>query len=95
MKYTYEGDNKQDALVSFMKNPQKPPEKVAEKQWSDNPSEVLHLTKDTFEDSLKVSFKQLGNFASKKILCILGTFFSAGHVLRSLVWSLQKDEARI
>ncbi|XP_065349668.1 protein disulfide-isomerase A5 [Cloeon dipterum] len=53
MKYTYEGDNKRDALISFMKDPQKQPEKVVEKHWSDSPSEVLHLTKDTFEDAIK------------------------------------------
>lgn len=54
MKYTYEGDNKRDALVAFMKDPKKAPEKIVDKQWSDTPSEVLHLTTDTFDTALKV-----------------------------------------
>lgn len=63
MKYTYEGDNKKEALISFMKDPKKAPEKIVEKQWSDTPSEILHLTKDTFDSALKVKmmFDQLGN----------------------------------
>lgn len=56
VKYTYEGDNKKDALISFMKDPKKAPEKVVDKQWSDTPSEVLHLTTDTFDSALKVGF---------------------------------------
>jgi protein disulfide-isomerase-like protein len=50
MKFPYPGDNKKDALVSFLKNPKPEAEdKPVEKEWKDEPSEVAHLTDDTFE----------------------------------------------
>ena len=90
MKYTYEGDNKKDALISFMKDPKKAPEKIVDKQWSDTPSEVLHLTTDTFDSALKV-LDLLAAYIKTHIMILfllLGTLFFAGHVLRPMVWTL-------
>uniref|UniRef100_A0A0A9YNZ9 Protein disulfide-isomerase A5 n=2 Tax=Lygus hesperus TaxID=30085 RepID=A0A0A9YNZ9_LYGHE len=43
-----------DALVSFMKNPSKPaPPPPPEPEWETEPSEVIHLTLDTFKSTLK------------------------------------------
>ncbi|CAH1241659.1 PDIA5 [Branchiostoma lanceolatum] len=43
-----------DALVEFMKNPQKaPPPPPPEPEWSEVPSEVSHLTEDTFSSFIK------------------------------------------
>jgi protein disulfide-isomerase/protein disulfide isomerase family A protein 5 len=55
MKFTYEGDNKREGLVSFMRNPQQTPEKPKQEEWSETESNVLHLTESTFDDKLKVS----------------------------------------
>ena len=50
MQYPYPGDNNRQALVSFMKNPKAEAEvKTPEKEWKDEPSEVEHLTDDTFD----------------------------------------------
>ncbi|ODM91354.1 Protein disulfide-isomerase A5 [Orchesella cincta] len=58
LKQHYEGENNKDALVNFMmllmKNPDAPPvEKPKEPEWSDEPSEVVHLTGDTFDTTLQ------------------------------------------
>lgn len=53
MKFSYEGDNNKDAIVSFMKNPAQPTEKPKEPEWSDVESDVVHLTTATFDDYLK------------------------------------------
>ena len=53
MKFTYEGDNNKDSIVSFMRNPTQPTEKPKEAEWSDTPSDVVHLTTATFDDFLK------------------------------------------
>lgn len=52
MKYQYEGDNKRDAIVKFMKNPTKPV-KVQEVEWSETDSEVVHLTTTNFDLVIK------------------------------------------
>ncbi|RZC32143.1 protein disulfide-isomerase A5, partial [Asbolus verrucosus] len=52
MKYQYEGDNKRQAIVSFMKNPSKPV-KIKEQEWSEVDSEVVHLTATNFDPVVK------------------------------------------
>ena len=44
-QYPYPGDNNKAAIISFLKDPK--PEvakKAPEKEWKDEPSEVVHLT---------------------------------------------------
>ena len=53
MKFTYEGDNNREGIVSFMRNPTQPSEKPKEAEWSDTPSDVVHLTTDTFDEFIK------------------------------------------
>jgi len=58
MLYSYEGANKKEDLVAFMQNPKKQmwkkEEKPKEPAWSDSPSDVVHLTTQTFDDFIKV-----------------------------------------
>lgn len=43
-----------DKIVDFMKNPQEPPPPPPpETPWEDEPSEVVHLTDETFKPFLK------------------------------------------
>uniref|UniRef100_T1J0B8 26S proteasome complex subunit SEM1 n=1 Tax=Strigamia maritima TaxID=126957 RepID=T1J0B8_STRMM len=51
-KFKYEGDNTKDGIVKFMNNPQQPPEKPKEEEWSAVESEVLHLTDETFDTTI-------------------------------------------
>lgn len=53
MKYVYEGENKKNAITSFMHNPQAPPVKIKEPEWSDIDSEVVHLTSSSFDPVIK------------------------------------------
>lgn len=53
MKFTYEGDNNKESIVSFMRNPTEPTEKPKEAEWADTPSDVVHLTTATFDDYMK------------------------------------------
>lgn len=53
MKYQYEGDNNKAALVSFARNPNEPPPKIQEPEWSDTDSEVVHLNSNSFDPVLK------------------------------------------
>nr|XP_037278569.1 LOW QUALITY PROTEIN: protein disulfide-isomerase A5-like [Rhipicephalus microplus] len=53
LKHRYEGDNNKDAIVKFMKNPQQQPKKPKEQAWSDEPSDVVHLTEETFQPTLQ------------------------------------------
>ncbi len=51
MQYPYPGDNNRAAIVNFLKNPKPEAEKKEpEKEWKDEPSEVNHLTTDTFDE---------------------------------------------
>lgn len=60
LKQHYEGENNKEAIVNFMKNPDAPPvEKPKEAEWSDEPSDVVHLTSETFDSTLKVVSKLL------------------------------------
>ena len=52
MVYAYGGDRTEEGIVEWMKDPQPPPEKgpePEEEKWSDQPSNVIHLTDETFD----------------------------------------------
>ncbi|XP_044761964.1 protein disulfide-isomerase A5 [Coccinella septempunctata] len=53
MKHVYEGENKKAAIVSFMKNPKAPAPKTKDVSWNDTKSDVLHLSSDDFDATLK------------------------------------------
>ncbi|KRT80104.1 Thioredoxin [Oryctes borbonicus] len=53
LKYQYEGDNTKAGLVSFVRNPQEPPPKIKEPEWSDTDSEVVHLSSNSFDPVIK------------------------------------------
>lgn len=53
MKYQYEGENKQKALVDFMHSPSEPAPKIKEPEWSETDSDVVHLTSSNFDLVLK------------------------------------------
>lgn len=59
---TYDGENKHDDLVNFVNNDGKSPPKPKEPEWSDTPTDVVHLTEETFantasqEESMLVMF---------------------------------------
>uniref|UniRef100_V5GM30 Putative thioredoxin/protein disulfide isomerase n=2 Tax=Ixodes ricinus TaxID=34613 RepID=V5GM30_IXORI len=53
LKHKYEGENNKEAIVAFMKNPEKKATKPKEEAWSDTPSDVVHLTEATFDDALQ------------------------------------------
>ncbi|XP_046982624.1 protein disulfide-isomerase A5 [Schistocerca americana] len=52
-KMVYEGENKKDALVRFIRNPEKPPEKPKEIPWAETDTSVTHLTTETFDSFLE------------------------------------------
>ncbi|KAK7866488.1 hypothetical protein R5R35_014353 [Gryllus longicercus] len=52
-KFVYEGENNKNAIVTFMKNPSKPPEKPKETEWSETDSLVVHLTTENFDKVIK------------------------------------------
>lgn len=55
MKQQFEGENNKEGIVSFMRDPSAPKvEKTKEPEWSDEPSEVVHLTTETFDGFIKV-----------------------------------------
>lgn len=53
--FNYEGENKKDGLVAFMKNPSSVPIKPVEVEWSESENDVEHLTDKTFEETVKSS----------------------------------------
>jgi len=56
LKQPYEGDNTKEAILSFLRNPDAPPvPKPKEADWSEEPSQVVHLTTDTFQEFIQVS----------------------------------------
>lgn len=56
MKQQYEGENTKEGIVNFMRNPSAPKvEKPKEQEWSEEPSEVVHLTTATFDEFIKVA----------------------------------------
>lgn len=58
MQFTYEGANKKNELVAFMRDPvetaRKEKEKPKDQPWSATPSEVVHLTVDDFDTVIQV-----------------------------------------
>jgi len=51
MQYTYPGDNNKNSIINFLKDPKPEVEaKPVDVPWADEPSEVVHLTDDTFHD---------------------------------------------
>lgn len=62
----YEHENTKEAIVNFMKDPDAAPvEKPKEPEWADEPSDVVHLTAETFDATLQVSFLSKCVFCSK------------------------------
>lgn len=52
--YNYPGENNRAALVDFMRKPSaEAPAKEVEPAWRDEPSEVEHLTDDSFDAFLE------------------------------------------
>ncbi|XP_078376471.1 putative protein disulfide-isomerase A4 isoform X1 [Oculina patagonica] len=49
-KYRYAGKHDKDSLVEWMRNPEPSTPPAKEEEWSDIPSEVVHLKDDTFDD---------------------------------------------
>lgn len=49
-KYRYSGKHDKDSLVEWMRNPAPSTPPPKEEEWSDIPSEVVHLKDDTFDD---------------------------------------------
>lgn len=53
-KYTFEGDNTKDGIISFLSNPSQPAPKPKEEEWAaDTNSEIVHLTTKNFDLLLK------------------------------------------
>ncbi|KAL8572134.1 hypothetical protein ACOMHN_052931 [Nucella lapillus] len=53
MKYRYGGENSKDGIVTWLDNPKPPEEPKKEAEWSEEPSEVVHLGDDDFDDYIK------------------------------------------
>lgn len=55
MRYTYEGDNKKDAIIKYMQNPTAPPViKPKDTDWAaEAASEIVHLNAANFEPVLR------------------------------------------
>lgn len=57
MKQQFEGENNKEGIISFMRDPSAPKvEKPKDAEWSDEPSEVVHLTTSTFDTTIKVEY---------------------------------------
>lgn len=53
-KYTFEGDNTKDGIISFLSNPSQPAPRQKEEEWAaDTSSEIVHLTTKNFDLLLK------------------------------------------
>lgn len=61
-KHTYEGENKKQALVDFMRDPRAPPPKPKEEAWADGENDVTHLTDSNFDEILAASDSALVMF---------------------------------
>ncbi|BES97186.1 Thioredoxin [Nesidiocoris tenuis] len=53
VRHTYEGNNKKEDIVRFMKDPNSKPPK--EEEWAEMENDVIHLTSDNFNETLKSS----------------------------------------
>ena len=80
-QYPYPGDNNKAAIISFLKDPK--PEvakKAPEKEWKDEPSEVVHLTgNEKLYFTFKIEFTNLSWCLPLPCLdsCSLRTYLSA------------------
>ena len=72
-KFMYEGENNKNGLISFMKNPSKPPEKPKEEDWSAVKSDVVHLTSDNFDTVITVRISLLFHNCLKHTGCYITT----------------------
>ncbi|KAK6181656.1 hypothetical protein SNE40_009469 [Patella caerulea] len=52
LKFQYGGENNKDGIVSWLKNPSPPKAPEKEAEWSDEESDVVHLTDENFQESL-------------------------------------------
>jgi thioredoxin-like negative regulator of GroEL len=53
-KYTFEGENTKEGLMTFLDNPSLPPVRQKEDEWATDPnSEIVHLTSKNFHLILK------------------------------------------
>lgn len=59
MQFTYDGPNKKEDMVAFMRNPlevaRREKEKPKEQPWSATPSSIVHLTVDDFDSFIQVN----------------------------------------
>nr|UMA82692.1 venom-related protein disulfide isomerase [Conus ebraeus] len=53
VKYRYGGENSKEGIVSWLSNPKPPEEPKKEAEWAEEPSEVVHLEDDNFDDYIK------------------------------------------
>lgn len=55
LKYTYEGENTKDGIVSFMKNPDAPPEKPKSEGYGNFPGSdsIITLTESNFKEEIQ------------------------------------------
>lgn len=51
-KYDYGGERTKDGIIEWMNDPQPPKEPEKEEEWSDQESEVVHLSDETFDPYL-------------------------------------------
>ena len=85
-----------------MRDPRPPPPKEPEPEWSDTPSDVIHLTDSTFDPFIQVCsqkacvFKGLFISSTSNLFFILAeSAICVGDVLCTMVWALQADEATV
>ncbi|XP_054712217.1 protein disulfide-isomerase A5-like [Uloborus diversus] len=62
LKHKYDGENNKESIINFMKNPENQPEKPKEVEWSDTPSDVVHLTDDSFASVMEAESSVLVMF---------------------------------
>ncbi|KAJ8307304.1 hypothetical protein KUTeg_015388 [Tegillarca granosa] len=54
-KYQYGGENNKEGIISWLNDPKPPTEKKAEAEWSDEESDVQHITDSNYEDILQAN----------------------------------------
>lgn len=53
-RYTFEGDNTKEGILTFLQNPSEPPIRQKDEEWADDEnSEIVHLTANNFDIILK------------------------------------------
>ncbi|XP_077996871.1 protein disulfide-isomerase A5-like [Glandiceps talaboti] len=53
VKYQYGGERDKEGIITWMKDPQPPKEPEKEKEWSDEETDVMFLSDDTFDDYIQ------------------------------------------